>query len=135
VAAAAGVLHAWRARTHAGRATPGLPGARGWAAAGELGLLAISPSAGGGGGAWAGRSAGVGRGARGPARGEELARGKKGRELGRRGGPSGGKRGEREGEAGPAELGQGGSWAEFCFSFSFSFPSLFYLFQLDAMRK
>jgi hypothetical protein len=75
---------------------------------------------------WAAAGAGVGRGVRGLARGV-LARGgggEEGRELGR-----------AKGATGPAELGQGGSWAEFCFSFSFSFPSLFYLFQLDTMRK
>jgi hypothetical protein len=46
-----------------------------------------------------------------------------------------GERGEREGAAGPAELGQGGSWAEIYFSFLFLFLSLFYLFQFDIMRK
>jgi hypothetical protein len=85
----------------------------------------------------------------------EQRAGPRGRELARGGGEAGAGpprcawahegalarvgRGEKRegggGTAGPAELGQGGSWAEIHFSFSFLFLSLFYLFQFDTMRK
>jgi hypothetical protein len=68
--------------------------------------------------------AGVGRGARGPARER------------RRGGPSGWGEGEGEGRlARWAGWAREGGWAEIHFSFSFLFLSLFYLFQFDIMRK
>jgi hypothetical protein len=131
-------------RVHAGRAGRAGPRPRSWAG----GASRAGPPKLGRGASEAGASERweLGRAARGPTRERAGARGggswswAAAVRMGPRGsagasGPGGEKRGGRGGTAGPAELGQGGSWAEIHFSFSFLFLSLFYLFQFDTMRK
>jgi hypothetical protein len=79
---------------------------------------------------WAAAGAGVGCGVRGPARGV-LARGGEAGSWAERGGRKRGKGGWRGGGGWARE----GGWAEICFSFSFLFLTLFYLFQFDTMHK
>jgi hypothetical protein len=110
--------------------------ARSLGRAGRPRAAACTGLAGGGNGALGRRGGGVGRGARRPREGGGAgAEGKKARSwaaaVGRAGGRKRGKGGWRGGPAGPGK----GGWAEICFSFSFLFLTLFYLFQFDTMRK